>query len=307
VVSLLTVPLILLAKIAIVAMILAIGMGSTFSDVTYIWRRPNLLLRSLLAMYVVVPLVTLLIATIVPVVPAVKAALLVLAVSAGAPLLSRKLGGIGNSAYVFSLTLTSSLLAIIIVPAWVALLAWHFGVAAQVSPADVAAMIAKAFLLPLLVGMVSHLVAPALSERVAERLLPVGGIVLSLAGVAVLILHWDIVLEVHGPGLLALLLLILVAMAVGHYLGGPSPEDRTALAIACATRHVGIAVVVATMFRGPRTLVLIAAYVVTSALVSLPYLRWRRQSRHPWPPPGHLLPAAGQASSRLRGNRHSAG
>ena len=89
-------PLLLwLIKVAIAAMILAIGMGSTFSDVTYLWREPGLLVRSLLAIYVAVPLATLLIATIIPMAPAVKAALLVLAVSAGAPLLPRKLGGIG--------------------------------------------------------------------------------------------------------------------------------------------------------------------------------------------------------------------
>jgi hypothetical protein len=34
---------------------------------------------------------------------------------------------------------------------------------------------------------------------------------------------------------------------------------------------------VATTFPGPKTATLIAAYVVGSALVSIPYLRWRRR------------------------------
>ena len=66
-------------------------------------------------------------------------------------------------------------------------------------------------------------------------------------------------------------------LAIGHALGGPKPDDRTALAIACATRHIGIAVLVATAFRGPGTMVLIAAYIVASAAVSIPYLQWRRR------------------------------
>src|SRR5271170_735109 len=115
-------------------MILAIGMSSTFSDVTYMWRKLGLLVRSLMAMYVAVPLATLLVAAIIPMASAVKAALLVLVVSAGEPLLPRKLGGIGDGPYVFSLLVTSSLLAIILVPAWVALLARHFGSSAKVSP-----------------------------------------------------------------------------------------------------------------------------------------------------------------------------
>ena len=43
--------LILLKNLRVHALILAIGMSSTISDFTYLWRRPMLLLRSLLAMY----------------------------------------------------------------------------------------------------------------------------------------------------------------------------------------------------------------------------------------------------------------
>ena len=35
------------------------------------------------------------------------------------------------------------------------------------------------------------------------------------------------------------LVVLLLAVAIGHVLGGPHPDDRTALAIACATRHKG--------------------------------------------------------------------
>ena len=46
--------------------------------------------------------------------------------------------------------------------------------------------------------------------------------------------------------------------------------------IAFATRHIGIAVLVAASVPGSRTAVLVAAYIVTAAVVSIPYLRWRR-------------------------------
>ena len=67
-----------------------------------------------------------------------------------------------------------------------------------------------------------------------------------------------------------------MALAIGHALGGPAPDDRTALAVACASRHIGIAVLVAASLPGPRTAVIIAVYIVASALVCIPYLRWRR-------------------------------
>lgn len=72
---------------------------------------------------------------------------------------------------------------------------------------------------------------------------------------------------------------MVIALAIGHGVGGPDPDDRTALAVACATRHLGIAVLVATSFPGPRVVVLISAYIVISVLVSVPYLAWRKRQR----------------------------
>src|SRR5271163_3683622 len=105
--------LLVLVKISTVALILSVGMGATFSDILYLWRRPGLLLRSLLAMYVLVPLAAFVIVTFWPLAPGVEAALLVLAVSAGAPLLPRKLERFGSSQYAFSLVVVTSLLAIV--------------------------------------------------------------------------------------------------------------------------------------------------------------------------------------------------
>jgi hypothetical protein len=97
--------------------------------------------------------------------------LLVLAVSAGAPLLPCKLGAFGADAYVFSLVVTSSLLAIVLVPAWVAFLADHFGVAAEISPWDVATVAGKAFLFSLAIGVAIRAMLPTLGQGIADRLL----------------------------------------------------------------------------------------------------------------------------------------
>ena len=118
-----TATLLLLLKISVGIIILAIGMDSTPRDMAYLWQRPRLLLRSLLAMYVLVPLAALALVKALTLAPGVEVGLLVLAVSAGAPLLPRKLLHIGDGAYIFSLVVTSSLLAIILVPAWLAVLA----------------------------------------------------------------------------------------------------------------------------------------------------------------------------------------
>ena len=116
---------------------------------------------------------------------------------------------------------------------------------------------------------------PSFAKAVADRLMMLAGLVLTLSAVALLVLNWNVLLEARGPALLILAILIAAALAIGHWLGGPNEDDRTTLAIACATRHIGIAVLVATSVPGPRTAVLISAYIVIAAIVSIPYLRWR--------------------------------
>ncbi len=276
-----TAVLLLLVKVSIGALILAIGIGATLSDLLYLWRRPRLLLRALLAMYVLVPLAAIIMVKLWPLAPGVKAALLVLAVSAGAPLLPRKLGKAGGGTFTVSLVVVTSFAAIIVVPPWINLLARHFDAAIEISALDIALMIVKAFLLPLEVGMGLGALFTRLVARVADRLGTLAGLVLVAASLVLLAMNWELLLQVRLSGLLALAVLLLIAIAIGHFLGGPEESDRTALAIACATRHIGIAVVVAAMFPGPRTIVVLAAYVAVSALVSIPYLKWRRARSQP--------------------------
>jgi predicted Na+-dependent transporter len=273
-----TATLLLLLKLAVGAIILAIGMDSTLKDLTYLWRRPALFLRSVLAMYLLVPLAALALVKILPLSPGVEVGLLVLAVSAGAPLLPRKLLRIGDEAYIFSLVVTSSLLAIILVPAWLAVLGPQFGYPVQLQPERVALVFAKSFFLPLAIGMLVRWLFPNVANWIGDGFMTIAGLVLTICALGLLILHWDVLLDAKLPGMLALAGLIVVALAIGHLLGGPSEEDRTALAIACSTRHLGIAVLVASSVPGPRTSVIVAVYLLTSAAISIPYLRWRRRA-----------------------------
>jgi BASS family bile acid:Na+ symporter len=272
-----TASLLVLLKLLVSVMVLAIGMGSTVSDLTYLWRHPKLLLRSVVAMYVLVPLLALFLMAVLSVPIEVEVALLVIAISAGAPLLPRKLMGLDNDAYVFSLMVTSSILAVVTVPAWLALLSTAFDSAAAPEAMDVARLIFTSLFAPLLVGMVLRWLLPFVDDRLSDWTLRIAGLIMTLAGLVVVVTHWRVLAAAGWPFLGTLALMTFGALAIGHLTGGPDPDDRTALAVACATRHLGIAVLVAASLPGPRTAVLVIAYVVVSALVSIPYLQRRKR------------------------------
>jgi len=266
--------LLLIIKVAVTALIFGVGLGSTASDLTYLWRRPGQLVRSLLAMYVAVPLAVSLLAKALALPASVRLAIFVLAISAGAPLLPRKLSNLGREGYVFSLVVTSSLVAVVAVPAWMELLGSLVGRESSLDSRTVAGLIAKAFLAPLVLGMVLHALAPKLATKLSDWLLGVSGVVLAVAALTLLVLGSRKLLAVGWVALLALAGTAVVALAIGHLMGGPDPGDRKALAISCVSRHVGIAMLAASTVGGAETTELVLAYLVAAAIVTAPYLKW---------------------------------
>jgi bile acid:Na+ symporter, BASS family len=271
-----TAVLILLLKLSVVVTIVAVGAGAAPSRVIWLWRRPRLLARSLAAMYLLVPLFAFVLVQLFPIGPGVKAALLVLAVSSGAPLLPKKLMALSGREYIFSLLVTSSIVAIVAVPVWTALLTTYYGVSVDLSFGTVTLAIAKEILLPISAGMLLRFLFPAWGERFSNPVIRFASLVLTVAGVLLVAVEWRLLLDVGWQGVLTLGALLIFALIVGDLLGGPDIDDRKALAIACATRHVGVAVVVATQFVGARTAALIVAYFLTAIIISNIYLKWRR-------------------------------
>jgi predicted Na+-dependent transporter len=136
---------------------------------------------------------------------------------------------------------------------------------------------AKTILLPVAVGMGLRLAWPKWTDVLANRLMSVAGLVLTVCGIALLVTHGEILRNIGWHGVAGLAAFLVSALAIGHLLGGPSSDDRTALAVICATRHIGVALAVAITFAGTNVPVLIVGYVITTAVLSLLYLFWRRR------------------------------
>jgi BASS family bile acid:Na+ symporter len=273
--------LLIILKTSIATLILAIGMTAVTDDIVYLWRRPVLLVKSIIAMYVVMPAVAVLMSYVLDLPVQTELALVILAICAGAPLLPRKLIKFGGDpSYVFSLIVSTSLLAIVTVPASLHLLAGTISLdTPAVTPTHVAGVIMKTFLLPLGIGMLLRWVAPTLAERIGEPLLKIASIVMGICAIVALMASFRLVFEVGLPSVLAFAAFTFAAILAGHFFGGPDPSDRTSLAIACASRHIGLALLIAANARDQHALALVVAYLLASAVVSIPYVLWIRKRR----------------------------
>src|SRR5262245_24394819 len=275
------VPLVL--KVSIGLIVASVAMTATPGDVTSLLRRPALLVRSLLAMNVVMPALAVVMAVAFGFKPELEAALILLAVSPVPPILPKKqIQAGGDRSYALGLLGVSAAVSLVSVPASVAIIGNLLGRPVHVPMATIAPVIASSVLLPLFLGRIIGGLAGAAAARWAKPLGTLGTVLLLLAVLPVLAVAWRPVLGMVGDWtLVAIVLFVLAGLLVGHVLGGPDPSDRTVLALATASRHPGVAVAVAGAIAAPEHRLPLAAAVVLCVLAggvaTAPYVKWRQR------------------------------
>lgn len=281
--------IILLAlQISIALIVFSLGLRTRTGDIASLFRNPSLLVRSVLAMNVVMPVVAATIAALFHLRPQVKVALVVLAVSPVPPILpGKQTKAGGNVSYAVGLSAASAVVSLFAVPASMALLGRLFGHEVSVPMRVVAAIVAKTVLAPLALGLVVGRVVPTLAERMAGPISSVAMIALLLGLIPILAkLFPAIVAQMGDFTIVAIVIFTVIGLVVGHALGGPAPEDRTVLALATACRHPGVAITIAgALAMDPQARGAVAATVflcvLVGAIVAAPYVKSRRRSRAP--------------------------
>lgn len=256
---------------------LALGCKATPADVFSLWRRPALLIRSFVSIYLVAPAVTLAILGLWPLPLGVRIGLMLAAISCAAPpSWKQMLAQGGHPAYVYSLLSTTTLLAVVTVPLSLSVLtALPLAADASVPPLQVAKVVAITFFVPLILGMLIGRLAPRVADRMSDRLSALAGYLLPATLVALLALNFTAVLQVGLVSYLTIVALTIVCLALGHWLGGPEPGDRTTLAVATASRYPGIATLIAASnFPDRRAVVMTVAYLIVTTPLLIVYARW---------------------------------
>jgi BASS family bile acid:Na+ symporter len=213
----------------------------------------------------------------------VEIALLLLAVSPVPPILpgkQLKLGGHTN--YVYGLLVAAALCAIVLAPLTIEILARVFQREAHISPAVIAKVVLISVLIPLVVGLTVRRSAPALAERMAPLATRLGTVLLIVGLLPILISAWPGITSLIGNGtILAIVAVVGAGLVAGHVLGGPDPDNRTALAIASSMRHPGVALAIANVNFPGEKLVFAAVllFAVVNAVVTIPYASWSKR-RH---------------------------
>jgi BASS family bile acid:Na+ symporter len=284
----------LLFNLSIALVVLGLGLQASLRDAAYLFRHPGLLVRSILSMNIAMPVFATLLVLLFDLHPAIKVAIVALALSPVPPFLPRsqtKAGGL--EAYVVSLLVITAVLSLIIVPLGSNILEQVFNIDSTIPVDKIAVSLGLTVALPLAAGMLVHDLFGSLAARLA-RPVSLGGLVLLVAVcIPVLFFEWGAIWSMIGNGTLVVLTIFaIVGVTVGHFLGGPIPENRVVLALATASRHPGVALIVAGSYLphiGP-ALSVVLWHLIVGAVISGAYSRWM-----------HLLPqpAAAKPSGKL--------
>ncbi len=277
--------LLMFVNVTIFSLMLAMGVSHSFQQLTSLWRRPELLLRSLLAVIVLVPAIVGLLLWVFELPLAVATGLAVLAAAPGAPLTyKRSQMAAGDPTYTASLQLTLALLAVVVTPLILVIFCTLFELGAgRVGFFAVAMQVAEVTFLPVITGLLIQQFVPRLADVIGKPLRMLANIlfiVLLVALIIVLFLSPDLRMTLY-LGVLPTAAIIIMAgssLAIGHLLGGPYPEQRSALAIASIARNVGLALFIAALSDyGQNFIPTVLTYMILGALLAVPYSVWSKR------------------------------
>jgi BASS family bile acid:Na+ symporter len=267
----------LFVQLSLTLIVGSVGIRSEWRDLRSALGQPAFLLRGIVAVNVIVPLAAILIVLALPIDHPVKQGIVIMAVSPLAPLIPGRLLKAGTDASVaVGLYFWLLVLAVIIVPASVALLAAVTATNVFLPMGKIAWLVLSSVLAPLVGGMAIASLMPRQAPMLAKVAGAVGNVMLLLFVAAILYSAGGEMIALAGDGtLLACIVTVVAALVGGHVLGGPEPRNRVALGIAAATRHPGIAIMIAgSALNDRRVTVAVILFLFVGVIVSAIYQAW---------------------------------
>jgi len=271
--------ILLVLQVSVICTVFRFGVESTAGDLLQVLRHPGLLVRALLAVFVVMPVVALLLARFFEFNRTVEIALIALSVSPTPPLLPQRQAVAGGSrSYALGLMAVLSLVAVVAVPLVIEVLELVSGRPLSMPPTSVARIVSLTVLLPLVGGVLVRTLAPRHAGWIGKSAARVGIVLLPVGIVALLIGLARAMGALLGDGtLLAMCLFLCVGLAVGDAMGRPD-HHAPVVALMTACRHPALAWAIAQAnFPEENVGPAIVLYILVTVVFGLPYIVWQRR------------------------------
>ena len=269
----LTVALKLSIVVFLVTAMLHIGTSLTLRQILEPLRNARLVIISLGASYILIPLTAVVISRAIPLEQPLRIGLVLLSMTAGSEAGPKIIETAkGNIAFSVALLTMQLAVTIIYVPLVLSLLLpeVHF---------NHSKLLLKLFALVLL-PMVSGLFLKARHGSIAERISPfmhsMSTLFMFLMASLIIILNFAEIVRLIGSGaILAGAIFVIISFIIGYLVGGPGQDTRRTLGFMSGARNSSISLMIASqVFDDPDVLLMITLTVILMLLILLPTAYW---------------------------------
>ena len=229
--------------IFIITSMLGMGFSLTIPQIMAPLKDRRLIIMSLVANFVLVPILALVIIRVIPVSEGIQIGLILVGFAAGAPFLP-KLVHVAKGGMAFTAGLMVLLMVVTI--AYLPLVLPLVLTGVQVNPWEIARSLIVLMLIPLAIALFIR----ARYESVATGLVHTMNMAANLSLIAMFIGYFigysDVTYGVLGTGgILVSILLVVGAAVIGYLLGGPDKDNKKVLALGTGQRNLAAAFAVA--------------------------------------------------------------
>lgn len=252
---------------------LGMGFSLTVQQILAPLSNRKLVILSLAANFILVPLLTLGILLIFPLSEGLSIGLLLLGTSAGAPFLP-KLAQVAKGDTGFSVGLMVLLMVVTIVYVPIVLPLLLSGV--TINPWDIAKSLILLMLLPLTVALIIR----ARYEEIASGLLPLMTLATNLSLLVLFVAFFvaffvayfsDLIGVIGSTGISAAVVFLLISFVIGYFLGGSARPIKRVLALGTAQRNLSAALAISALnFTDPEVMVMILVVALIGLILLMP-------------------------------------
>ena len=267
-------------QVSIVLTVFGYGLRTKAADLLVVVKQPGLLVRSLLSVFVIMPAIAFALARLFAIKDVIEISLVALAISPVPPLLPLKETQAGGQAsYGLGLLTLLALLSIPAASLSIEALERLSNRPLAIEATAIARVAVISVLGPMAAGLIVRVIAPGIAKRIVSSVSRGARVLLAVGVVALMAGVWRSVWEATGGGgILAIVVFVVAGLAVGHLLGGPQRRQSVVLGLSTACRHPAIAFTIASAnFPEQRFGGAIILYLLVSAMIGIPYIKWNRQ------------------------------
>ena len=228
----------------IIASMLGMGFGLTIPQIITPLKNRKLVIMSLVANFVLVPLLALLIVWIIPLSEGLKIGVILVGFAAGAPFLP-KLVQVAKGDMAFTAGLMILLMVVTI--AYLPLVLPFVLTGVQVSPWEIAKSLIFLMLIPLAIALFIRARYEEVATGLVHTMTMAANLSLAAMFIGYFVAYYDQTVGVLGTGgILVAILLVAGAAIIGYLLGGNNKDTRKVLALGTGQRNLAAAFAVAT-------------------------------------------------------------